>query len=364
MPGLARFAASLLVALSLQAPSTAAALEVVAGDMPNSGQDLDENSYIIGPGDQLLLKVYSAQDLSGPLNVLADGTIALPLIGAVRVSGLSLQQATHWIEQLLSQELLRPDLQLTVSQPRPLQVSIIGQVQRPGLYVLGTGSTNAGPSSAGVAGASGGLPTLVSAIQKAGGITQNANIRKVRLQRRLPGLEPRYKLAQFNLHDLLFRGSQLQNPFLFDGDVIEVALAEETPEEAIELAAVNLSPSTISVNMVGEIKSPGLLSIKANTPLSQAIMMAGGANDWRANRSNVELIRLNRNGSVTSRSFRLDLEASASNASNPPLRDGDIVRVKRNLLAKGSDVVDGVSQPLTGLVTIWSLVKLVGNTSN
>ena len=333
-------------------------------DHPAQVSDLARDAYIIGPGDKLNLKVFSAPELSSVLPVLSDGTVSLPLLGSVSVAGLTLQQATYWIGDLLSQELLRPDLQLTLESPRPMQISIIGQVQRPGLYVMGQGNQVPSASVDDVVEPASGLPTLVSAIQKAGGITQQADLREVRLQRRLPGVNPRYKLARFNLHELLFKGNQTQNPFLFDGDVIEVALADETPQEAVELATVNLSPSTISVNIIGEVDRPGILSIRANTPLSQAIMMAGGTNEWRANRGSVELIRLNRNGSVTSKSFRLDLSASASNTVNPPLRDGDIVRVKRNLLAKGSDVVDGVSRPLTGLVTIWSLVKIVGNTSN
>lgn len=45
----------------------------------------------------------------------------------------------------------------------------------------------------------------------------------------------------------------------------------------------------------------------------------------------------------------------------PPLRDGDIVRVKRSLLAKGSDAITGVTQPLTGLVSVWGIVRLIGD---
>jgi polysaccharide export outer membrane protein len=59
----------------------------------------------------------------------------------------------------------------------------------------------------------------------------------------------------------------------------------------------------------------------------------------------------------------MDVGAPASNERNPPLRDGDIVRVKRNLIARGGDAINTVSQPLTGLVTLWSLVRLVQDTN-
>ncbi len=339
--------------------------EVPVNGVSQQEVDITADVYIIGPGDVLELKVFGAEELSGPLTVLSDGSVSFPYLGSVRLAGLTLQQAMLWTRELLSKELLRTDLQLTVTRPRPMHISIIGQVQRPGLYTLGetSGSSSGRGDSDGVGGATSGLPTLVSAIQTAGGITQQASLRDVVLQRRMPGLEPRYKMQRLNLFSLLFDGDQRQNPYLFDGDVIKVPLAEETPEEAVELAAVNLSPNTISVNVMGEVQSPGVMNLRANIPLTQAILMAGGTREWRANRGDVELVRLNRNGTVTLKRFRLDLAAGASNEKNPPLRNGDIVRVKRSLLAKGSDAISGVTQPLTGLVSVWGLVRLVGNSN-
>ena len=322
-----------------------------------------EDQYILGAGDVLGLRLFGAPELSGPLTVLRDGTVSLPLIGSVRFAGLTLQQAMLWSQQLFAQELLRPDLQLLLERPRPLQVSVIGQVERPGLYTLNEGDDGGAQNASGVAKTSGGLPTLIAAIQSAGGITQQANLRDVVLQRRLPGEELRYKKASLNLYSLIFEGDQRQNPLLFDGDVVRIGLAEETPREAIELAAVNLSPPTIRVNVIGEVESPGVTAIDANTPLMQAVMLAGGMVEGRANRGSIELVRLNRNGSVRVTRYRMDVGAPASNERNPPLRDGDIVRVKRNLIARGGDAINTVSQPLTGLVTLWSLVRLVQDTN-
>ena len=119
--------------------------------------------------------------------------------------------------------------------------------------------------------------------QKAGSIAQNANLRGVVLQRRLPGTESefRYKQAELDLLDLVLDGNQSQNPFLFDGDTIRIREAEETPEEAVELAAVNLSPQVISVNVIGEVETPGKVELQANTPLVQAVLAAGGPKNWR-----------------------------------------------------------------------------------
>ena len=320
---------------------------------------LEQDAYIIGPGDVLELRLFDSPELSGPLEVLNDGSVSLPLVGSVRLTGLTLQQATAWVRTLMGQELLRPDLQLRVVKPRPIRVALVGQVERPGIYSLTvneTVSTEGGPSTS-----LSGLPTVVDAILKAGGITQKANLRDVQLQRRLPGETPQFKQARLNLLDLIMEGNQSQNPYLFDGDMVRLGKADETPQEAIELASVNLSPQVIRVNVIGEVVTPGRLELQANTPLVQAVLVAGGPKNWRANRGNVELVRINRNGSATLKRFKIDLSQGASNEKNPPLRDGDTVKVNRSSLAKASDAIGAVSQPVSGLVTILTLLRLANN---
>ena len=323
-----------------------------------SPEPLQEDAYIIGPGDVLDLKLFDAAELSGPLEVLNDGSVPLPLVGSVRLSGLTLQQATVWVQQLMSNELLRPDLQLRVVRPRPIRVALVGQVERPGIYSLSTAEAS---TTEGVMNNISGLPTVVDAIQKAGGITQNANLGGVVLQRRLPGrdIPLSYKQAKLNLLDLVLEGNQSQNPFPFDGDTIRISKAEETPEEAMELAAINLSPQVISVNVIGEVESPGQVTLQANTPLVHAVLAAGGPKNWRASTGNVELVRINRNGSATLKKFKIDLGEGASNEKNPPLRDGDSVKVNRSTLARASDAINSVSEPITGLVQIWTLFRLI-----
>ena len=57
------------------------------------------------------------------------------------------------------------------------------------------------------------------------------------------------------------------------------------------------------------------------------MLAAGGPQTWRASTGNVELVRINRNGTATRRTYAIDLSQGASNAKNPPLRDGDTVIV-------------------------------------
>ena len=318
---------------------------------------LKEDSYLLGPGDLLELKLFDAPELSGNLDVLNDGTASLPLIGSVRLTGLSLFQASQWFTSLYRKQLLRPELQLRVVKPRPIRVALVGEVERPGLYSLTTSETTqteGGPSLT-----VSGLPTVVDAIQKAGGITQLADLRQVVLHRRMPGDPPSHKQARLDLLALLLEGDQQQNPFLFDGDTIRITKASEPPAEAVELAAANFSPQEIRVNVIGEVVRPGTLPLQANTPLVQAVLAAGGPQTWRASNTNVELVRINRNGTATRQRFALNLSQGASNTKNPPLRDGDTVVVNRSGMAVASDAIGAVSTPITGLVNILALVDLI-----
>ena len=98
---------------------------------------------------------------------------------------------------------------------------------------------------------------MVDAIQKAGGITQNANLRETVLQRRLPGMESelRYKQAELDLLDLVLDGNQSQNPFLFDGDTIRIMRRKKLLMKLWSWRT-NLSPQVISVNVIGEVENP------------------------------------------------------------------------------------------------------------
>jgi polysaccharide export outer membrane protein len=209
-----------------------------------------------------------------------------------------------------------------------------------------------------------GLPTVVDVIQKAWGITLNADLRIVILQRRLPGESPSFKRTRLDLLALVQAGDQLQNPFLFDGDTLRIEKADQPVKESIELAAVNLSPQEITVNVVGEVRKPGRIQVGANTPLMQAVLAAGGVESWRASQRNVELIRINRNGTATRDVFALDLSQGASNAKNPPLRNGDTVIVNRSGFAVASDAIGAVTQPLSGLVNVLTLFRLINTSKN
>src|SRR6266567_6022807 len=94
------------------------------------------SALVIGPGDELEVTVYGAPDLSGHARVSADGNVSLPLIGYVRIAGLSSSEAEGAIEAVLRQNNVvnDPQVSLYVKEYTSSGISVAGEVTKPGFY--------------------------------------------------------------------------------------------------------------------------------------------------------------------------------------------------------------------------------------
>ena len=328
----------------------------------NQEKDLQKDSYILGPGDQITIEIIGTEIDKSIYNILNDGSLSIPLAGDFYFTGKTILQAKKEIIEGLKEQILIPEVAVILAKPRPVSVFVIGEVNNPGIYNLaidgGTSSTESNNILSEVKLGSSGLPTIVSAIKSAGGITQDTNLREVELIRLLPGNNNEYKKTELNLIDLLFEGKMQNNPYLFDGDIIKFKKAQEQiPPNINIITSNNLSPSTIAVSVIGEVKSPGEILLSKNTALFQSILKAGGPTNSRYSKANVDLFRINKNGSVAHKKYKIDFRKGTS-PDNPILKNGDVVRVRRNLLAKSSDTLSTVTSPLQSAVTIWSIFKI------
>ncbi len=229
------------------------------------------------------------------------------------------------------------------SPSTPRTVAIIGEVNRPGSYLVGPG------------GGEGGIPTLMRSLQLAGGITSQADVRNLRLRR--PTRTGTEQNIDIDLWQLLQSGDINQDIIVQDGDTIFIPTATEVnTAEATQLAATTLSPATIQVGVVGEVKRPGSVDIKPNSSLNQALLAAGGFNDSRARKTTVDLVRLNPNGSVTKREVKVDFSQGINEETNPILRNNDVIVVNRSGLARTGDSVGAVLNPLGGLLGVFRAI--------
>jgi polysaccharide export outer membrane protein len=321
-----------------------------------------------GGGDGQLPRVTQAIQLAGGLTQAAD----LSRIQLRRVTATG-SVVTLNLEELLQQGNLSQDpilldgdslyiptaVSIDSSQIRqivssglvsqeyePLQVVVVGQVFRPGVYTVSAENDNSDP------------PTVTRAIQIAGGITNLADIRNIEVRRiTRTGLQT----TQINLWELLQSGDPNQDPFLQEGDTIIIPTASEiNPAEVEALATASFAPATINVNVVGEVVDPGILQVPPNTPLNQAILAAGGFDSVRASKTEVELIRLNPDGTVIRENIIVDLAQGINDQNNPVLRNNDIVVVSRTGLTRFADSTSEFFRPVRDIITLGAFLRLFG----
>jgi polysaccharide export outer membrane protein len=321
--------------------------------------------YRLGPGDRLRCSVFRMEGYETVAEVLSDGTVNLPRLGSVAVWGLTINEARQRITAGYARILRRPIVYLDLAEARPVRVSISGEVQRPGLYSIGRGGTNQLSSTGSAVTpaaqiSTSGWPTLVDALQKAGGITAYGDLRQITVQRASGGPGSPIRTLQFDFWRVLQAGGPINNPLLYDGDSILVPKADHLSEaELLAVASSTFAPDTISVNVVGEVERPGTQNIKANSPLSLALLSAGGLTR-RGSPGNVRLLRLESTGAIKQATVAFDPAAPMGSLQNPPLQQGDVVVVDRHGWAKTNDALKSMVEPISPLINAGSLFRLLG----
>ncbi len=242
-------------------------------------------SYKIGPEDQFNVTVARHPEFSGTFYVPADGTVNLPVVGQVNVSGKTLSELSEAITAGLSQRLRDPEVTVSLQSPRMQRVYVLGVVEKPGLYDMKPNWR------------------ITEAIAAAGGLAtgnEEADCKATILRAR-DGQRQTIPLVE------VFKGAPESNARVESGDVITIEAAE-----------------TIPVYVTGKVKSQGLYRLRKDTPgVIQAIALAGGALEEAA-LDRVSITRLD--GSVK----KIDLipaVSSGSQEANVALQPGDLVVV-------------------------------------
>ncbi len=322
-----------------------ACLPPVLAQTPAMGVPLQgQEGYLLGGGDRVRLDIFNVPEYSGEYQVLADGTLNLPLAGPVAVQGLTVRQAERAIGQKFADILTRPVVTVSLLSSRPFQVAIAGEVNRPGSYT-------APPV------AQAGVPTLTKMIQLAGGFTPSANLHQVQIQRRQPGNTGAVERINVDLWRLLRSGDITQDIALRDGDSVLIpATASINLDETNQLANTNFAATTenrpIKIAVVGEVNRPGPHTITADVPgtnqpgsslsgenqpginnkvsiptVTRAIQIAGGITQ-SADIRKIQVKRITRTG--TEQTATVDfwkLLQGGDLRQDLPLQDGDTIVV-------------------------------------
>ena len=208
-------------------------------------QALGGEVYVIGPQDQLSIIVTDEVDLTNKYRVDTDGTITMPYLNRVPVSGLTLAEAQVKIAKMLQAGYLRnPQVRVEVDQFKSRRVMVSGEVRIPG-YVTMAGTTM----------------TLLEALTQAGSPTQNASNDVLVMHPSKPGEKPSDPIT-VNRKELELGRADVT---LQDGDIINV-------------------PTAKRFYISGFVKNTGYYVLDAGTTVSQAIVLAGGLSDRGSDR--------------------------------------------------------------------------------
>lgn len=307
------------------------------------------SSYTLGAGDRLSLSFFNVPEYDGERQITVDGALNLPLVGKLSVAGLTLEAAAQSVSRAYAPYLRTPLVTINLVSPRPLQVGIAGEVNQPGSYKISLFDGDTDPNTALE------WPTVIEAIQLAGGITNQADIRDVEI-RRAVGRDSA-QTVRLNLWEVLTTGNVANDITLRHGDAISIPTATAlTPGELTQLSAANFSPDSIQVTVVGEVPEPGALNIEPNAPLNQALLAAGGFDPQRADVETVELVRLNPDGTVSQRTIPVSFDQGINEETNPSLQDNDVVVVGRSGRAVFADTTTGIFGPIGTVLSPFRLL--------
>ncbi len=232
---------------------------------------------------------------------------------------------------------------------KPIKIAVVGEVYRAGSHFIQPELLSRDSNNGANQGKQESIPPRLSqAINAANGIKPLADLRDVQVKRTAWNGDE--KIIAVNLWEVIQSGDTSKDIILQEGDRIIIPQAKALSEEdRRKLASTTFSPETVTVNVVGEVVTPGPVEVEPNTPLNQAILAAGGFDSQRANSSEVELVSLKPNGTVEKRKIKVDLGAEVNEESNPVLNQNDVVVVGRSGSTKTADSVGKFTSPLGGI---------------
>lgn len=236
--------------------------------------------YVIGVGDQLIVRVWGQAEFELPITVERDGTIALPKAGEVRVAGVQYRDINAHLRSALSRVFRNFELTVSMGRLVPITVFVVGEAKRPGHFLLSPQST------------------LFNAIFAVGGPSEQGSLRSVKLKRN------EKIVADIDVYTFIKNGDRSGDVRLLADDMIVF-------EKAGPLVAI-----------AGSINRPGIYELKSPTiGVADALEMAGGFTNTATDTfATLERLEERKSRSVT----QLSLTGDKLKLS---LRDGDLLQI-------------------------------------
>ena len=237
------------------------------------------DNYVIGPGDELLIRTWGKIELQSSVIVDRNGQVFIPTVGTLTVAGLRYEQL-EGIFQAAFRNLYKDfSLSVTMGQLRSIQIFVLGSARQPGVYTVSS------------------LSTLVNALFTSGGPSATGSMRHIQLRR------ADQVLTEFDVYDLLRTGDKSHDVKLLPGDVIYIPQAG--PHTAI----------------LGSVNEPGIYELKSDTATIASTLKEVGGLTYLASVDRVLLERV--------KDHRRQVDEFVLNDAGlqRQLKDGDILRI-------------------------------------
>lgn len=246
--------------------------------------------YRLGPEDLVDVTLYDIVGRTGePRHVTArvsrSGVVTLPLVGSVAIAGKTATEAEETLRTAYRRFIHEPQVAVFVKEYRSYRVSVVGYVEKPGVYEVA------------------GERTLLEVIAMAGGLNPAAG-KTIHVSR---ATRDRMETMIVDLDRLAREGDVRLNLAMLPGDVVNV-------------------PKAGVVYVEGSVKKPGAYRLRESMTLTQAISMAGGPDDKIADRGGTRLFRSGASGERVE--VPIDIGAiDSGRAEDVVLTENDVVVV-------------------------------------
>ena len=237
-----------------------------------------DDDYVLASGDKVHIQVFENPDLTLDVKVTQDGSIAFPLIGEVNVVGLSAAKASQVIADALSRGgfINNPQVSLIVTEVVGSKITLLGFVNKPGVYPLSNSRITISEALASAGG-------LLNRNQQESSTQSTASAGDIAIISGVRNGQPFKK--EISLDDLFALKLPPELNYLTAGDVLYV-------------------PAAPTFYIYGEVQKPGTTNVLPGRNVMQAIALSGGLT-LRGTQRNIKVFRKNAEGVVVKSSIGL-----------------------------------------------------------